>query len=155
MTLQGAIGEEIDFEGARTGHGGNVAANALVRAGDHLEIDLGGEVRWMDVDLPEGASRRLYTAHVERLKATWTLTARTYVRLIGQYVGARQDPDLYEAEVDPESGSFSASALFAYRLNWQSVVFLGYGDGRTLSEDGGLPPENRQLFLKVSYAFQR
>ena len=52
-------------------------------------------------------------------------------------------------------GFFSGSALFAYKLNWQSVVFLGYGDTRTLSEDGGLPPAGRQLFLKVSYAFQR
>lgn len=155
VSLDGSIGEEIDFEGARTGTGGRVAGSAVFRPGDHLQLDLTGEVRWMDVDLPDGSSPRLFTAHVERLKATWTFTARAYVRVIGQYVGAWQDPDLYATEVEPESGSFSASALFGYRLNWQSVVFLGYGDARTLTEDGGLPPENRQLFLKVSYAFQR
>ena len=77
------------------------------------------------------------------------------MRVIGQYVGTRSNPALYAEPVDERSGSFSASALFAYRLNWQSVVFLGYGDtpdalgGRRASV-----PENRQLFLKVSYAFQ-
>ncbi|MCL4807550.1 MAG: hypothetical protein KJ062_07110 [Thermoanaerobaculia bacterium] len=155
VALDGAIGEEIDFEGARTGHGGSAAASVVVRPGDHLELDVRGEVRWMDLDAAGlDGSRRLFTAHVERLKATWTLSARTYVRAIVQYLGTTRNPDLYEGEVTEESGSFSASALFAYRLNWQSVVFLGYGDARTLSDDGGLPPAARQLFLKVSYAFQ-
>ncbi len=156
VVLEGAIGEEIDFDGARRGHGGRTAASAVVRPGDHLELDLRGEIRWLNLT-PAGESgpRRLFTAHVERLKATYTLTARSFVRVIGQYVGTRRNPELYLEPVDEESGSFSASALLAYKLNWQSVVFLGYGDARTLSEDGGLPPENRQLFLKVSYAFQR
>ena len=76
------------------------------------------------------------------------------MRVIGQYVGTRRDQELYPEPVEERSGTFSASALFAYKLNWQSVVFLGYGDTRTLSEEGGLPPAGRQLFLKVSYAFQ-
>jgi hypothetical protein len=155
VSLEGSIGEEIDFEGARRGHGGRVAASATVRPGDHLQLDLSGEVRWMDLNVPDDGPRRLFTAHFERLKATYTLTARSFVRVIGQYVGARRNPALYEGEVDDESGDFSASALFAYRLNWQSVLFLGYGDARSLSGEGGLPPKDRQLFLKVSYAFQK
>lgn len=156
ISLEGSIGEEIDFTGARRGHGGRVAGSVIVRPGNHLELDLRGEIQWMNLKPPEeSGSKRLFTAYVERLKATWTLTARSYVRVIGQYVETRANPDLYSEPVDERSGSFSASALVAYRLNWQSVVFLGYGDSRTLSEDGGLPPENRQLFLKVSYAFQR
>ena len=156
VALDGSIGEEIDFEGARRGHGGRVAAGAVVRPGNHLELHAIGELRWMNVDVPGGSgSRRLFTAHVERLKATYTLSARSFVRAIGQYVGTRRNPALHDGEVDDESGSFSASALFAWRLNWQSVVFLGYGDARTLSDEGGLPPEDRQLFLKVSWAFQR
>jgi hypothetical protein len=128
----------------------------IVRPGNHLELDLRGEIQWMNLKPEdEPASKRLFTAFVERLKATYTLTARSYVRVIGQYVETRTNPALYAEPVAERSGSFSASALVAYRLNWQSVVFLGYGDNRTLSEDGGLPPENRQLFLKISYAFQR
>jgi hypothetical protein len=156
VSLEGAVGEEIDFEGARPGHGGRVAARAVVRPGDHLELDARGEVRWMNLK-PEGShgTRRLFTAHVERLKATWTLTARTFVRAIAQYLGSTRATDLFPDGGDDETGAFSASLLFAYRLNWQSVVFLGYGDSRAMTDEGGLPPGARQLFLKVSYAFQR
>jgi hypothetical protein len=156
IAVSGSIGEEIDFVGARRGHGGRAAASVIVRPGNHLELDLRGEVQWMNLKPPdEPETKRLFTAYVERLKATYTLTARSYVRVIGQYVETRANPDLYVETVEERSGSFSASALVAYRLNWQSVVFLGYGDTRTLSEEGDLPPQNRQLFLKVSYAFQR
>jgi hypothetical protein len=34
------------------------------------------------------------------------------------------------------------------------VLFLGYGDTRTLSEEDTLERAGRQLFLKLSYAFQ-
>ena len=63
------------------GHGGRTAASAVVRPGDHLELDLRGEIRWLSLK-PEGEtdSRRLFTAHTERLKATYTLTARSFVR---------------------------------------------------------------------------
>ena len=156
IVLEGAIGEEIDFVGARRGHGGKTAASLIVRPGAHLELDFRGEIRWLNL-VPEGEtdSRRLFTAWAERLKATYTLNARSFVRVIGQYVGTRRNPELYAEPVDEESGDFSASVLLAYKLNWQSVVYFGYGDSRTLSEEGGLPPAGRELFLKVSYAFQR
>jgi hypothetical protein len=57
--------------------------------------------------------------------------------------------------VPERSGDFSGSALFAYKLNWQTVLFVGYGDNRTLVDGDRLEPANRQVFLKVSYAFQR
>jgi hypothetical protein len=76
--------------------------------------------------------------------------------VIGEYLEVRTDPSLYLAEgVPPRSGSFDGSALFSYKLNWQTVLFLGYGDSRVLDPDGNLLRSDRQFFLKVSYAFQR
>jgi hypothetical protein len=49
----------------------------------------------------------------------------------------------------------TASALFAYKLNWQTVLFLGYGDERALSLDDRLEPSGREVFFKISYAYQR
>jgi len=57
--------------------------------------------------------------------------------------------------VKPRSGDFAGSILFAYKLNWQSVMFVGYGDDRALSPGGDLAPVDRQFFAKLSYAFQR
>lgn len=161
IALEGYWGQEIDYAGERNGHGGGVALSSVVRPTDHLALDLRGELRWLDVPpatgAPEAPEVRLFTAYFSRLKATYTFSARSFLRLVGQYVGATYDPSLYPdpSAVPRKEGSFSASALLAYKLNWQSVVYLGYGDARTLDETGGLPPENRQLFLKLSYAFQR
>ncbi|HVF59149.1 MAG TPA: hypothetical protein VNJ70_04985 [Thermoanaerobaculia bacterium] len=103
----------------------------------------------------DGRRGRLFTARVERLRATYTFNARTFLRLIGQWVETERDPSLYTFEIAPTEGGFSGSALVAYKLNWQTVLFLGYGDERTLVAEDRLEPSGRELFLKVSYAFQR
>jgi hypothetical protein len=79
-----------------------------------------------------------------------------FVRVIGQYVSTSRDPSLYFSEVDATSGTLSASALVAYKINWQSVLFVGYGDDRELAPDTDRPHSaSRQFFVKLSYAFQR
>jgi hypothetical protein len=52
--------------------------------------------------------------------------------------------------------SFSGSALFSYKLNWQTVLFAGYGDDRDyVPLTGQLEKTDRAFFAKLSYAFQR
>ncbi|MFI5120128.1 MAG: DUF5916 domain-containing protein [Thermoanaerobaculia bacterium] len=156
ISLDGFLGEEVDFVGARPGHGGRVTASANIRPTNHLELQFDSDVRWLNVEPFEGGSeRRLFTAQAERLKATYTFTSRSYLRLIGQYVLMERNPSLYRDPVSGQDGSFSGSLLFAYKLNWQTVLFLGYGDNRTLTEENRLERVDRQFFLKVSYAFQR
>jgi hypothetical protein len=83
------------------------------------------------------------------------------VRVIGQYVTTDRDPTLYISAVEPHDKYFSGTGLFSYKLNWQSVLYLGYGDERALDTSQAVQPEHdrldkvgRQWFLKVSYAFQ-
>ena len=76
------------------------------------------------------------------------------MRLIGQWVETERDPSLYRFPVSRKDGFFDGSALFSYKLNWQTVLFLGYGDNRSLRGNGDLVASGRQFFLKVSYAFQ-
>ena len=54
-----------------------------------------------------------------------------------------------------DSADFSGSLLLAYKLNWQSVMFIGYGDDRELTDVNRLAPLDRQFFVKLSYAVQR
>jgi hypothetical protein len=107
------------------------------------------------VDAPEGGSRRLFLARVSRVKGTYTFTSRLFARGIAQYVATTRDPSLYSAPVAVRSGDLSGSALLAYKLNWQSVMFVGYGDDRELSDTSRLEPRDRQFFVKLSHAFQR
>jgi hypothetical protein len=70
-------------------------------------------------------------------------------------VSTDRTPALYLRPVPETSGSFSGSLLLAYKLNWQSVMFVGYGDDRELTDANRLAPLDRQFFVKLSYALQR
>ncbi len=156
ISLDGVIGEQIDFANARPGRGATLTLALTSRTTDHLALRLDASRRWIDVRPGEGGpARRLFTAQVERLKATCTFNARSYARLIAQYTRTDSNPVLYRDPVDARSGSLTGSALLAYKVNWQTVLFLGYGDERTLDTDGNLQRSGRQFFLKASYALQR
>jgi uncharacterized protein DUF5916 len=155
LFAQGTLGGEVDFDNVRTGTGANLVLGLSLRPTDHLELSFNFGRRFLDVDLPSGDHPRLFTAKVDRLRATYNFTARCFFRGIVQYVATTRDPSLYLDSVEPRSANLAASFLFAYKLNWQTVLFVGYGDEAALEETGDLRRSKRDFFLKVSYAYQR
>ena len=152
--LYGVLGDETDFANDRPATGGTVELEADLRAGDHLLLSLGASRRWLDVDAEGHSGARLLTAQVESVKAVWTFDARTWLRLIGQYAETERDPTLYTDPVDAKTAGFAGSLVFAYKLNWQTVLYVGVSDDRALDEQANLAPSQRQAFLKISYAFR-
>ena len=153
--VSGNYGQQPDVENVRVGRGGDVLITALVRPTDHLGLDLRLERQWIDESVGD-VQGNLFTADVARLKAVYVFNAKMLLRLIGQYQEVRRDPALWIQPVLRKEGSFAGSALFSYKLNWQSVLFVGYGDARALDEKTNvLLPTGRQFFVKISYAFQR
>jgi hypothetical protein len=153
LTLQGRLGDLIDFDNGRVGRGTNVSLEATVRPFVHLTLVADGVREWLDLD--RGPARgRLYTARIERLRAVYVFGPRAFLRLIGQYVTTDRDPALYAFPVPARDGTFLASLLYSYRLNWQTALFLGYGDDGVVTETHDLAHTDRSIFLKLSYAFQ-
>jgi hypothetical protein len=158
LSLSLTAGDDVDFANQRPGRGVTLAMSGTVRPTDHLALQINGSRRWLDV-APAGGPEdaRLFTAEVARVKATYTFTSRAFLRLIAQRVRTVRDLALY----DPALGlprreeGVTGSALLSYKLNWQTVLFLGYSDDRALAVDDRLAPAGREIFLKVSYAFQR
>jgi Domain of unknown function (DUF5916)/Carbohydrate family 9 binding domain-like len=157
LFVDSTMGQDIDFDNARPATGYTVNLHATLVPTDHLSIDLIQNTRSLGVS-SAGVSAHLFTEQVAHAKATYTFTSRMFVRAIGQYVSTTRAPRLYAFDVAGKSGDFSGSLLFAYKLNWQSVLFVGYGDDRELPPPPAplrLQPLDRQFFVKVSYAFQR
>ncbi len=158
--FDGWIGEEVDFAKNRLGRGANMNANVQLRPGEHLQVALTSGVRWLNIQ-----GDRLFTSQIERLKATYTFNPRMFVRAILQNERTHRDRLLYGDDPDPEKtdddvnrfgGRVSGQMLFAYKLNWQTVFYVGYGDLREVTvQQGEFEPSSRQFFAKVSYAFQR
>ena len=108
------------------------------------------------VDGKSALLERLFTARVHRARATYNFDKRAFVRLIGQYVETERDPALYTFAVPEKVAAFDFSGLLAYKLNWQTVAFLGYGDRNAyLDTSDQLEKAGRELFMKVSYAWQQ
>lgn len=154
VSINGRTGEAIDFQNGRVGDGTTIGLNATLRPTDRLEVLLNTTRQWLDVDDRE-VSGRLFTADVQRLKATYSFSAKSLLRVIGQYVKVESDPDLYNFDVDRTNGDFLGSILYSYKLNWQTVLFAGYGDNRVLNDEENLLATDRSFFVKVSYAVHR
>ncbi|HKO00156.1 MAG TPA: DUF5916 domain-containing protein [Thermoanaerobaculia bacterium] len=148
--IQGRAGQSIDFANDRVGHGASVLAYATLRPFDQLTFDVQANREWLDAD-----GGRVFTAQVERLKTTYSFSAKSLVRGIVQYVSTQRAPEQYSFPVDRHSGNFLGSILYSYKLNWQTVLFVGYGDDRIITPQNDLVRQDRSLFFKVSYALQR
>ncbi|MDH3255911.1 MAG: DUF5916 domain-containing protein, partial [Acidobacteriota bacterium] len=157
IEFAGRFGDEIDFANDRPGDGVSLEFELELRPSDHLELELETGHRRLNVTTAEGVSGRLFTAEVGRLRGTYTFNAKSWLRLIGQWRSTERRPDLYDdpEDVDELSESFDGSVVFAYKLNWQTVLFVGLGDSRELDERERLEPASREVFVKLSYAFQR
>ena len=148
--INGVAGQRIDFANGRVGNGATVGLFATLRPFDNLTFEPNLNREWLNV-----GGGRLYTASVERLKTTYSFSAKSILRVIGQYVSTSSNPTLYSFPVDRHSGNFLGSLLYSYKLNWQTVLFLGYGDDRVITPFNDLVRQDRSFFLKVSYAIQR
>ena len=139
---------------ARPARGATVNLSATINPSDHLEVALIANQRLLNVDTSV-RNGRLLMQRVSRVRGTYTFTSRLFARIIAQYVSTTRDPSLSTSEIAPRDASFGGSALLAYKINWQSVMFVGYGDNRELSDRDRLEKLDRQFFVKLSYAFQR
>lgn len=152
VAVDGWVGDDVDFVRNRPGRGASINATATLRPTHHLQLGLTSNVRWLSL-----AGDRLFTSQVERIRATYTFNARTFLRAIVQNQRTNQDTALYRFDEDERhSGSLATQLLFAYKVNWQTVFYIGFGDlQETIGREEDLLQSDRQFFAKVSYAFQR
>ena len=130
--------------------------SATLRTNDHLQLDVSNDVRWLNENLPSADRGRLFTAQAERVRAMYTFNSRMFVRAIVQNQRTNRNVNFYTSDVPTHGGSVATQFLFAYKVNWQTLMYVGVGDLRQATADeGDLRPSNRQYFMKVSYAFQR
>lgn len=169
VSFDGFVGEDIDFFNNRLGDGARINMNAQIRPTSRLQVSLTNRVRWLSEENDEGLEGRLFTAQVERVRAQYMFTPQMFIRAVVQNQRTSSNPAIYGIDLPTRSGNLSTQFLFAYKVNWQSVLYLGYGDIRDVTEEEIVNNDpthrndirheflttNRQIFFKVSYAFQR
>ena len=141
-------GDQVDFVHARAGTETSLQPAMTFLLGRHWQLQYNHTFNTLD--LPEG---RLFTANVAEPRIVYQVNRRTFVRAILQYTDVRRDPTLYETVVDAESRNFFTQLLFSYKVNAQTVLYLGYSDNYVGSHQFNLIQANRTFFVKAGYAW--
>ena len=140
---------------------GEVTANSDRRAIHLLHpeprrrvVDLQLRVRHNFSQLDTQDGQRIFAANVTDARLTWQFNNRSFLRLVTQHRDVKRDVDLFVDEVDGRSRGLATQLLYSYKINPQTVLFLGYSDG---AEDGVSLDEftttDRTLFAKIGYAW--
>jgi len=144
------VGDQLDFANVRNGDRVRLEPEITWRAGRHLRLELHHTYEHLDV---EGG--RLFTANLAELRGVWQFTTRTFVRVILQYTHVDRDLGLYDdpEDLDACTRRLFSQLLFSYKLNPQTVFFLGYSDAQRGNDVVDSMTANRTVFVKVGYVF--
>lgn len=141
-------GDAVDYANVRRGERTLLEPGATYRFGRHFQLTASYTSEVFDVD--EG---RLYRAAIGQIDTAWQFNARTFVRAIVQNVRYDFTSELYGDRRDPEQEHLFSQLLFSYKVNPQTVLFLGYSDNSIANQDFELTRADRTVFAKVGYAF--
>lgn len=142
------LGETVDFQNNRPADVVQLSPSVEVKLGRHVNLSSRHTLRRLEVDGGE-----LFEANLTELRLVYNFSTRTFVRAIFQYLDLAQDPALFTFPVEPEVEDLFTQLLFSYKLNPQTVLFLGYSDARLAFGDVALTQTERAFFAKVGYAW--
>ncbi len=148
LNFFGQIGDSIDFANSQAAD--SVFLNPRVEFRVNRPINLQFDHTYQRLNVAGG---RLFTANLSQFRVVYQFNVRMFVRAIIQYLNLNRSTDLYTFPVDPESRELFTQFLFSYKLNPQTVVFVGYSDNRLGLQGLDLLQTDRTFFLKVGYAF--
>lgn len=151
----GMAGGEVDFANSREASQVQVTPNVTFRVGRRVDLRLSNSYRRLST--PGG--EEVFRANVSQLRAVYNFSPRAFLRAVLQRRTTTRNPEQYGEPVDRSQGSLFSQLLFSYKLNPQSVLFLGYSDNRRELTDFDLveiplTQSSRSFFLKLAYAWR-
>ena len=147
LLINATYGDQIDYANSRPGTRWLIEPEAELKLGRNLALDLSHAFEYLQVE-----QGRLYTANISQARIMYSFSRRMFVRTILQYVNYDRNTDIYTFEIDRESKSLFSQFLFSYKINPQTVLYLGYSDNYNGDQSIGLTQANRTLFVKMGYA---
>jgi len=144
------FGDQVDFDNTRLGDEARIDPFVRWNIGRHLLLRYDGV--FVKLDRKDGA--RIFDASVHDVRLTWQFSVRSFLRLTTQFQDIQRNQDSYIDIVDSRSRDVGRQLLYSYKINPQTVFFLGYSDA-LIDDDNlsGLTTTDRTWFMKVGYAW--
>jgi hypothetical protein len=148
LSLSTNLSDAIDLVQTQAGKQVSLDPSITWEVGKRLRLGLDYHYQRLKVD-----GGTLFEADLTQLRTVYQINLRTFVRAILQYEDLTRDPVLYtSSKVTPRDQALFTQLLFAYKLNPQTMLFLGYSDNSTANGRIDLTRTDRTLFFKVGYA---
>lgn len=91
---------------------------------------------------------RIFTQNLLQSQMSYHFDVRTFLRAIVQYEDVSRNADVYTFPVEPHDRNLFTQFLFSYKLNPQTVAFVGYSDNRVGSANIRIRQTNRTFFVR-------
>jgi hypothetical protein len=143
-------GDDIDYSNSRQGKRLRLEPFVDWHIGRNLLLKLRSAL--VQLDTMDGD--KIFDAEVHDVRLTWQFNRRSFLRLTTQLQDVNRNADLYVDEVDSRERDIGRQLLYSYKLNPQTVFFLGYSDNQLNDDDvGGFEDTDRTVFMKIGYAW--
>jgi hypothetical protein len=152
ISLDFTVGDKIDYSNDRLGNLIEVTGNINVFLTDHLEFDFYQTYSKLDAK-EDNVEQNVYTANISELRVSYQFDVRSYLKLSLVYDNIEY-PNT-NSDLDSEQiKALSTQLIYSYKLNPQTVFFLGYSDNSYQENDlTKLTQTERTFFTKISYAW--
>jgi hypothetical protein len=147
ISITGKNGDTVDYDNARPATVFQTDPIVTINMGRHLQTSLDYTYLRLNSDVGH-----VFTAGLGQWKLIYQFNVRMFVRAILQYTDIKRNLAVYVNPADPRSRQLFTQFLFSYKINPQSVFFLGYSDNREDQNGQELVQTERTGFLKVGYA---
>jgi len=145
--FQSSYGKALDVANVRLGD--RLRFNPFIQYNIGRHLYVGGDHLFERFKVDGG---RLYTANLTNLRIVYQFNRRAFLRAIIQYANYDYNTKLYSTPRDPEYKHVFSQILFSYKINPQTVLFLGYSDDYYGFSTIPLKQNNRTFFMKIGYA---
>jgi hypothetical protein len=146
------FGTQIDFSNTQLGHIFAVVPKIRWDVNMYLSIRASHDLTFLNVQ-----GQRLFTANQSDVRFSYQFDMRSKLKLVLQYTDIERTLSLYDPadDLDKNSKSFATQLIYSYKINPQTLFFVGYSDGGFQDDDlTRLERDKRAIFTKFSYAWQ-
>ena len=144
------MGDQIDYDNTRLADERAFEPSINWNINRNLLLRLQGVFASLDTKQGE----KIFDAAVVDARLTWQFNVRSFLRFTVQQADTSRNPAVYLDPVESETTDVGRQLLYSYKINPQTVLFLGYSD-QFYDDDSlnKLTVSDRSLFMKLGYAW--
>ncbi|XQW86370.1 carbohydrate binding family 9 domain-containing protein [Thalassotalea piscium] len=148
-----SMGDAIDYTNNRLGESERFTSNLTWNLNQHIELKLKHTFSQLNAD-----ESSVFIARLTDLRAVYQFDVKSFLRFSVIYNNTNRNVANYlyiaPEDITANSKNLSTELLYAYKINSQTVFYLGYSDSHDAEQYfRDLQQNERSVFTKFSYAW--